>query len=367
MTWRNQLLSASFRGVAFKYRDAESSGGRRLVVHEYPTRDEPDTEDLGRKAREFTIEAYVLGDDYIAHRDRLVSALEEAGPGSLVHPYRGQISVVVRDFRFTESTREGGLARFSISFVEAGKAFAPQILTDTSLRLKDSASGSRTAMLSEFGRLFNVNGTSFLRSSAVELLGGLVGIGGTFTGASDLVGEPQQLGELLLGAFGGVSRLEDVRPALSFGADARPVPLTTPSRRQQAANQAAVIRLIQLAGVARAAEISAETDYPSLDEALTVRDELVLKMDELAVGADDDTFRAIEDLRTALVQDIITRSADTRRIVSHTAPATTPALVLAYDLYESVAMADEIVSRNRIRHPGFVPGGTQLEVLSDAL
>jgi len=42
-----------------------------------------------------------------------------------------------------------------------------------------------------------------------------------------------------------------------------------------------------------------------------------------------------------------------------------PAIVLAYRLYGDAERADEIVARNRVRHPGFVPGGQPLEVLSN--
>ena len=42
-----------------------------------------------------------------------------------------------------------------------------------------------------------------------------------------------------------------------------------------------------------------------------------------------------------------------------------PALVAAYNLYGTATRADEIVSRNHVRHPGRVPGQTQLEVLSE--
>jgi prophage DNA circulation protein len=42
--------------------------------------------------------------------------------------------------------------------------------------------------------------------------------------------------------------------------------------------------------------------------------------------------------------------------------ATLPALVVAHRVYGDATRADEIVSRNRVRHPGFVPGGIALEV-----
>jgi prophage DNA circulation protein len=46
--------------------------------------------------------------------------------------------------------------------------------------------------------------------------------------------------------------------------------------------------------------------------------------------------------------------------------ATQPALVLAYSLYEDASRDADIIARNNVRHPGFVPGGRTLEVLADA-
>ena len=59
--WRDKLVKSKFRNTAFYTASAEMSGGRKTVVHEYPLRDKPYAEDLGRKGHSFNIEAYVLG------------------------------------------------------------------------------------------------------------------------------------------------------------------------------------------------------------------------------------------------------------------------------------------------------------------
>jgi prophage DNA circulation protein len=53
--WRDVLLSqpASFRGVIFHVETGGKSSGRRTVTHEYPKRDDPYAEDMGRVARHF--------------------------------------------------------------------------------------------------------------------------------------------------------------------------------------------------------------------------------------------------------------------------------------------------------------------------
>ncbi|HHG0355951.1 TPA: DNA circularization N-terminal domain-containing protein, partial [Escherichia coli] len=48
MTWKDRLQGASFRGVPFKVEEESAGTGRRVETHEYPNRDKPYTEDLGK-------------------------------------------------------------------------------------------------------------------------------------------------------------------------------------------------------------------------------------------------------------------------------------------------------------------------------
>ena len=113
-------LPASFRGVSFWVESSDLSVGRRTVTHQYPRRDEPFTEDLGRAAREYRFSAFVLGDDYIEQAKKLREALEKPGAATLVHPEFGEIQVVAQpgaSMSFSQSMRR---ANFSLAFVEAG-------------------------------------------------------------------------------------------------------------------------------------------------------------------------------------------------------------------------------------------------------
>jgi prophage DNA circulation protein len=112
MSWKDKLLPASFRGVGFSVFNHDSSiGGRRVQIHSYPGRNRHLAEDLGLKPSEFTFEAFVLGDDYIARRDRMIEACAMDGPASLVHPYLGSFKVVCTDCRVSERTEDGRMAR----------------------------------------------------------------------------------------------------------------------------------------------------------------------------------------------------------------------------------------------------------------
>lgn len=55
MAWRDEMQRASFRGVQFYVKESTGALGRRNVIHQYPKKDTAYGEDLGKKAREFTL------------------------------------------------------------------------------------------------------------------------------------------------------------------------------------------------------------------------------------------------------------------------------------------------------------------------
>src|SRR6187549_894076 len=124
MSWRDDLtkveingrrmIAGSFRGAVFFVEDHTQTGGRRLVRDELPYADDPYVDDLGRKARDFGVRCYLIGDGYVAQRDALLDALEAQGPGTLVHPYRGVRTCAVDAYTLNETRDDGGLASFDI-------------------------------------------------------------------------------------------------------------------------------------------------------------------------------------------------------------------------------------------------------------
>ena len=63
-------------------------GGRRIALHEYPYRDDPWPVDTGRATRRITVTGFLLRDDVFDQRTALIAALEQKGPGTLVHRKR---------------------------------------------------------------------------------------------------------------------------------------------------------------------------------------------------------------------------------------------------------------------------------------
>jgi prophage DNA circulation protein len=113
-----QLQPASWRGVPFKTFGGSAKFGRRTAVHEYPFKDTAWVEDLGRGLRRYSISGFVVGDDAIAQRDALIAACEKPGPGELVHPTFGRLTVKLLDFSTNEHWERGRVFEFEATFVE---------------------------------------------------------------------------------------------------------------------------------------------------------------------------------------------------------------------------------------------------------
>src|ERR1044071_6558223 len=130
--WREILLSqpASFRGVIFHVENGSRASGRRTVLHEYPKRNKPNAEDMGRHAIRFNLSGYLVyrpGNpvyEYTSQRTELYNACEQDDAGTLVHPVfaPGGMLVMCERYTMTESRERGGFTQFEMQFVEAGAA-----------------------------------------------------------------------------------------------------------------------------------------------------------------------------------------------------------------------------------------------------
>ena len=89
--WAADLWPASFKGVPFWAERDKDIFGKRLVVHEFPGRDDPFIEDLAAKARLFEVTAYFVDDTADSDADAFVAAMLQAGPGILVLPAQGPV------------------------------------------------------------------------------------------------------------------------------------------------------------------------------------------------------------------------------------------------------------------------------------
>jgi len=133
------LLPASFRGAPFAVLADDAQGGRRIALHQYPGRDDPWAEDMGRAARRFRFRGFIVDNDVVfsggpiqLQRALLVSAIEAKGPGLLTHPTLGVIKVCVTHAAIGADLGASKMSTLDLEFVEAGKRQYPTAKKATS-------------------------------------------------------------------------------------------------------------------------------------------------------------------------------------------------------------------------------------------
>jgi prophage DNA circulation protein len=116
------------------------------------------------------------------------------------------------------------------------------------------------------------------------------------------------------------------------------------------------LRRAALTSLARA---SASYQPSSYDDAITLRDGIAALLDNEILNAgdkgDDASYRALRELRAAVVADLTARGADLARMVTIVTSATLPSLALAYQLYGDTTRVDELVGFADPPHPAFMP------------
>lgn len=377
MAWKDGLRAASFRGVEFFFDDAGLDNAcRRVETHQFPFRDTPYSEDLGRQAESFPIEAYVVGDDYMEKRDALREACEAEGPGELIHPYYGSVQVLCTSCSIRESSQEGRVARFSLTFIEAGEKNYPGETKDRRAVIKESADTLKSVSAAEFSSSFSIDGfPEFIGFEAVEDINKFLDtIGSTISDITTLVRKPYDLAvriQSLITSY--VDKLSDgespavqtVRTAAQIAEYGEWKTSGTDSRMKQRseANANAVVSLVRQSAAADAAETAVNLDFESRQEAEEARDAVTEAIDEAAEHTENtETYLALTDLRVELTESVPADGLP--ELITKEIRSPRPSLVVAYEVYGDALRGDEIVRRNSIRHPGFVRG--EIELLSEA-
>lgn len=122
----NDLLAASFRGVSFFVRsEAQTDGGRKVVLHEYPNSSERFVEDLGKIPPRFSVTAFVSGSDYLNRAKALEGVLEEGGSGRLVMPTLGAFDVYPLQYRKNATQTSVGEISYTLEFAAGNVNNAP--------------------------------------------------------------------------------------------------------------------------------------------------------------------------------------------------------------------------------------------------
>jgi prophage DNA circulation protein len=376
---------ASFRGVPFHVSAKSGTVGRRVIIDEYPLRDTPSSEDLGRKARRFALDGYVVGPTAPTQRDALIRAVERPGDGVLIHPDFGRLVVVCEDCDYSE-THDGGAGRitFRFVFVEAGAELFPTGIPAAVSAIASAAEALRDGALEDILSVFDAAGSAFQAIGAAlqfdEILDDLevaialplAALEDAFAVAAALEALRDDAAELVLDVEALAARVLDflgsfddgsLRATLGipFTAARTVTPGQSPAETQDRTNRAALCRYVSRAALAELgtrAQSIAES-FETLDDAEAfvaayAESCSVEELDDVATSAE--THAALVDLRAAVSEITLSEAADEPRLEDLAVGVPTSSVVLAFELYGDPERGREIVERNRVMAPLFTAG-----------
>jgi len=171
----------------------------------------------------------------------------------------------------------------------------------------------------------------------------------------------------------------------TYGGQLEDIDVTTDNRARQSLNRIYMINLIRNLALIMACRVAIRSSYTSYNEVMETMNSIVEAMDDhlekMGDEAADDTYRdynfrddnnemytAISQLRADFIKAMKEVGASLAVIIDYKVPADgITSLEIAYDRYLDLDRAEDIFQRNKetIQHPGFFPGGQNVEILSE--
>lgn len=400
MSWRDELLPCTYNGIPF-YIDTESLDfGRRIQLNEYPFSDTPNSLNLGRKARKFTLNAYVIGDEYLAARNALLESIENTTvAGLLTLPTLAPVLVYPTDeCQQVFNNKEGGRELFKLVFVEAGVNLFPSITDGTQIQSAIQAAESGIAIFEDFKGRFATGGfPDFVGGDAkskVEDFTSVIGaaaktgvatqnsysdFNSTLTkfkasisadiAKTDVIGTGiKELTENLTNLYDNPSDAYNAQKQLAkYGANYLPFNVTTIQDQQVENNKNALVNLVVNNALVQLALTTSRMAFDSRQDALATRDEVAAliraRLFVLGDQGNDMQFQTLTRMLEKMVNDINARSATLKNIEFVKTIDSIPAILFAYNNYGTADAESDVIKRNNIKRPLFIPPDSTLEVL----
>jgi len=416
----SKKYNASFRNVEFCIDSYDEPVGRRTILFEYPKKDIPFTEDMGRRAYTYSLQCHVVGDDYRDQIDKIKDACNKEGPGILSYDVFGDLEVMCPECVITGTNTEKKYIKFTLSFQERGKKEFPKEETDAILSMMQKAIAVRSQAGSLLEKAFSITGqVESVIDKAVDLVDtaadaidaikptGLMRIAkkiAAFSAAvSELKAKARELAATpsrlraqfeasfnLLGESFGLNPKENntreqnkmqnnIAEAnrynsedrktydnlLTYGDDLTDIEELTPAREQESLNQKTMKVYMKSMAVSYLAEKAVESGFSTSNDANNAREKLVDDIDAiLEITEDDETFQALQELQKQAQIGIPDPNKQLPSIKKIVLPETTPSIVLAYRLYGNNDLEGDILLRNMIQNPAYIVGGNEIEVIS---
>lgn len=381
MSWLERLQPASFRGMEFLWEQVETSGGRRVIVHEYPFQDDPYAEDMGLKANEFRFNAYLIGKDYDTRATAFQQLLDKKGAGELITPLQGALQAQLMTWSRTDTTANGGIARFNLTLTRTSKTRYPLSALNPISALLNRLLSLRNLIVRTISRLL-IAWHNIRSSAAFEIVEQLTAIAAIFqrdeappaadASAETITAWVQQA------VTSGLPTLPKTWASELPDVQGNPQTQLATATAQQAelleriSNTIEPPHILTLALQLHTAEtairisLQAFTSYQQATAVQEAINNLITQTVELPVLRDTlsaDDLHAWAALRVDIAANLSSQLLVLPKVQHINVSYPLPAVVIAYRLYQDAERAGQIVTQNSLPHPGFCSG--ELEYLKE--
>lgn len=172
------IVEASYNGVLIHVFQAQTDysaalpqvndkGGRRKVRYQFPYSDGQTTDDLGRKPETFDMDILLFGQNYSQALAKLFAEFNKPTPGTLVHPVRGNLTVVVTDYELTHTYEKRKAVEIKVTFEEHNFTIG-SFLAQKDKSVKGLLSGALSAFQGIQNAILAVSGVTKFVSSLVH-------------------------------------------------------------------------------------------------------------------------------------------------------------------------------------------------------
>lgn len=391
--WLKTLWPASYKGMPFQVEEDSEEGGRRKAVHQYPGRDDPFIEDMGEDKRDFSVTAYVASDAADTDAAGVIAICAQPGAGMLVLPAHGPIKVQCTTFKRKRSKDKHGFIALELAFIRDGAASAlPSVRSLANLVFvaadamqaalavlctaaivargqADYVVSAAVSAVQDTALLFEDIRTSAPTDTAVSATM-RVAIHALHDDAQNLIhrltGVDPDLGNRIaaisrgLGdglaapaARGAFLPLLDMLPPLVVD------PAGTMSAQAATGNANAIRAVARLCALTVAAEsIARDAGIADRPSGITLRADLTELFDAEIAGLDmanADVIDGAQALRGSAVDYLSRLILDLAPVISAASNLPLPSLLWAWRLYADPSRGAELVARNKVAHPSFMP------------
>lgn len=403
MGWReDQKEFAKLDGLKFGYEEVSDDVGADVVIHRIASSGRPVLEGISEGEDVFNVIATIVGEEYLVDMDRMIEILKKPRAHQFEHPYRGTFKVGLEGkAKLINRRTSGGACQFTFKLVVLQDQVFP-LIRDARTDVLNQVGFLNLALLDAYSRRFNVGtfvkqiiGTIGIATAVMRAVEGKIQAAMNITSAfgSAVTGFASQASSLLrnpgdmitsmtstaIGILGGIQTAVDDLPSRNSRAQntftqgmrlifdqERPGPsaISTPESRLEEENSIQWWLANRVSFVSGAAEALVDLTFTSSEQVQLFKQEFLTFFDEISLDPDldDQVYTEIRQLKANVVVFLSAIAQELPELTTYVTYKALPALVVAYEIYGNNEHDLEIVDRNEVQHPMFVPPRT-LEVV----